>query len=173
MSRVRPEGAPRALPREDTEPWYRQFWPWFLIVLPGTVVVAALSTVYIATRHADDLVVDDYYKTGLAINRQLEKERTAQARGITAELTLLDRQLQLRTTGPLDAAELRLQLSHPLEAEHDFAVTVRATAPGFYSARLPAAAAPNWHWSLDGGPESDWRLSGSLTAANFLDRGTH
>ena len=62
------------LPREDTEPWYRQFWPWFIIMLPASVVVAGLSTWYIAHRHADDLVVDEYYKSGLAINRQLEKK---------------------------------------------------------------------------------------------------
>ena len=36
----------------DTTPWYRQFWPWFLIVLPGSVVVAALTTVYIANKGA-------------------------------------------------------------------------------------------------------------------------
>ena len=56
------------LPREDTLPWYRQFWPWFLICLPGSVVVAALTTMYIAHKGADDLVVDEYYKEGLAIN---------------------------------------------------------------------------------------------------------
>ena len=48
----------RRIPPEDTQPWYRQFWPWFLISLPASVVVAGLSTLYIANRHADDLVVD-------------------------------------------------------------------------------------------------------------------
>ena len=41
-------------------PWYKQFWPWFLILLPGTAVVATLYTVVIANQYADDLVVDDY-----------------------------------------------------------------------------------------------------------------
>ena len=72
----------------DTRPWYRQFWPWFLILLPASVVVAGLSTLYIANRHADDLVVDDYYKDGLAINRQLEKKQRANVLGITAQLTI-------------------------------------------------------------------------------------
>ncbi len=26
-------------------PWYKQFWPWFLIALPASVVVASLITV--------------------------------------------------------------------------------------------------------------------------------
>ena len=63
-------------------PWYRQFWPWFLILLPASVVVAGLTTLYIANRHADDLVVDDYYKDGLAINRQLEKKQRAADRAL-------------------------------------------------------------------------------------------
>lgn len=28
--------------------WYRQFWPWFLIALPGTTVVACMFTIWLA-----------------------------------------------------------------------------------------------------------------------------
>jgi len=73
----------RPLPSEDTQPWYRQFWPWFLILLPASVVVAGLTTLVLANRHADDLVVDDYYKDGLAINRKLEKQQRADQQGIS------------------------------------------------------------------------------------------
>ena len=41
----------RRLPVEDTVPWYQQFWPWFLILLPASVVVAGLTTLVIANRH--------------------------------------------------------------------------------------------------------------------------
>ncbi|MDX2349593.1 MAG: FixH family protein, partial [Porticoccus sp.] len=44
----------------DTKPWYRQFWPWFLMALPGSVVIAGLTTVYIAFNGADTLVNDNY-----------------------------------------------------------------------------------------------------------------
>ena len=52
----------------DDKPWFKQFWPWFLIILPGTVVIASLATVIIAFKGADDVVSKDYYKEGLAIN---------------------------------------------------------------------------------------------------------
>lgn len=68
-------------PGGDTQPWYRQFWPWFLILLPASVVVASLYTMYLASSGADDLVVDEYYKDGLAINRQLEKSNAARRWG--------------------------------------------------------------------------------------------
>lgn len=65
--------------RLDTTSWYRQFWPWFLIVLPGTVVVASLITVYIAVTHQDPLVDGNYYKHGLTINERLETPATPAA----------------------------------------------------------------------------------------------
>ncbi len=89
----------RLLPGGDTQPWYRQFWPWFLIALPASVVVAALSTAYIANRDADDLVVQDYYKDGLAINRQLEKEERATQLGISATLRFSDNSVSVTDGG--------------------------------------------------------------------------
>ena len=41
----------------DTKPWYRQFWPWFLICLPASAVIASLYTVSLAFRTTDSLVV--------------------------------------------------------------------------------------------------------------------
>ncbi|MFM1891144.1 MAG: FixH, partial [Pseudomonadota bacterium] len=42
-------------PREDTLPWYRQFWPWLLISLPASVVIASMVTIYIAVQTDDGL----------------------------------------------------------------------------------------------------------------------
>ncbi|WP_174564729.1 FixH family protein, partial [Solemya elarraichensis gill symbiont] len=51
--------------QETVKPWYRQFWPWFIISIPAGTVVAAFITIYIAVDGADPLVTDDYYKEGL------------------------------------------------------------------------------------------------------------
>ena len=135
-------------------------------------IASSLLALSLMACHADDLVVDEYYKTGLAINQRIEKQRAAVRRGVSAELTLLGRQLQVRTRGAIDTTALRLQFSHPLEAEHDFEVHLQATAPGLYVSTLPGTPAPNWHWTLDAGADGDWRLSGSLSTANFLDGAT-
>ncbi|HEY3488245.1 MAG TPA: FixH family protein [Gammaproteobacteria bacterium] len=37
-------------------PWYRQFWPWFLIALPASALIASSITCVIALRHADEVV---------------------------------------------------------------------------------------------------------------------
>jgi hypothetical protein len=161
----------RRLPREDTLPWYQQFWPWFLILLPASVVVAGLSTLYIANRHADDLVVDDYYKDGLAINRQLEKKQRALEQGITAQLSFNDASVQVLTTGPVSANQLLLQLSHPLEADRDFDITLTRVNPGRYSGRLQQPVAPRWHWTLQLPTATGWRLDGALTDADTGNAG--
>lgn len=154
---------------EQQIPWYRQFWPWFLILLPATAVVASLSTLYIASTGADDLVVDDYYKDGLAINRQLEKQQEARARGISAQLALRGDNLTVTVSGPVTGRSLSLTLSHPMEADRDFSVNLVRSSAEQFRARLPALPASGWHWILRPGAEDDWRLDGELTAANFID----
>ena len=151
----------------DDQPWYQQFWPWFLIALPATVVVAAFATLYIANKHSDDLVVDEYYKDGLAINRQLAKQQRAAQIGLSATLTVEAGSISVRTREDVTSPALRLRLSHPLESDADFEVSLSRVAAGVYSAPLQFAVAPNWHWTLDKGEQSDWRLDGSLVADNF------
>ena len=150
------------LPGGDSIPWYRQFWPWFLILLPASVVVASLYTMYIAYRGADDLVVDEYYKDGLAINRQIEKEQRSLQLGISARPTFAGDHVTVQIAGPVDAASLNLLLSHPLEADRDFAVKLARIAPGIYQAVLPAAVAPHWHWTLTPDQLDGWRLDGDI-----------
>ncbi len=157
----------RPLPREDSQPWYRQFWPWFLILLPASVVVAGISTLVIANRHADDLVVDEYYKDGLAINRRLEKIQRAQTNGIGATLHLQAQSVDVFITGPVEAPNLALLLSHPLESDRDFEMMLVRVAPGHYRGDLQQPVAPRWHWTLEL-PEADgWRIDGSVQTADF------
>lgn len=157
--------------QEDSEPWYKQFWPWFLIALPGSVVIAGFATLYIANRHADDLVVTDYYKDGLAINQQLEKRANAEAAGLSASLLILDERIQVRlyadASEPPAAAKLQLRLSHPLEADRDFSVVIERAAPGLFVGAMPDNVEANWHWTLEDA-DATWRLDGSLGVEAFL-----
>ncbi len=40
-------------------PWYREPWPWIIIGLLGSVMVASGVTVWIAVTHPDALVVEE------------------------------------------------------------------------------------------------------------------
>lgn len=52
---------------QHNEAWYRQFWPWFLILLPGSVVIASFITIYIAASNPDPIIKSDYQKLGPVI----------------------------------------------------------------------------------------------------------
>jgi len=41
---------------EEIQPWYRHFWPWFIIVLLGSAVTASLYTVYLAVSTAEPVL---------------------------------------------------------------------------------------------------------------------
>lgn len=45
--------------QKDTQPWYRQFWPWVLIAIPAAAVLASAVTVWLAVTHVDPLVVEE------------------------------------------------------------------------------------------------------------------
>ena len=39
-------------------PWYKQFWPWFIISLPASAVIASFITLWLAISNPDPMVVD-------------------------------------------------------------------------------------------------------------------
>ncbi|MGD9021258.1 MAG: FixH family protein [Lysobacterales bacterium] len=45
--------------KQDTKPWYRQFWPWFIIALPAAAVAAGLFTLWLAISNPDSLVISE------------------------------------------------------------------------------------------------------------------
>ena len=158
----------RHLTDNDTLPWFRQFWPWFLILLPASVVVAGFLTLFIANRYSDDLVVDEYYKNGLAINRQLEKKQRAHTQGIAAQLSFRPKSVRVTLTGPVNDETLHLLLSHPLEADRDFELTLVRTRQGIYEGLLEQVIAPRWHWILEVEQPHGWRLDGAVQADDIV-----
>ncbi|MDX5333827.1 MAG: FixH family protein [Gammaproteobacteria bacterium] len=143
-------------------PWYRQFWPWVLIGLPASAVAASLFTIHLALQTDDTLVVDEYYKAGLAINQELGRDRVAAEQGLSAELALTEAGLRVRLTG--DAAgtppqRLRVSLIHPTLAGRDRDVTLLPGADGAYHGQLKDPGRGEWRVLLM--PENrHWRLQG-------------
>jgi len=145
-------------------PWYRQFWPWFIIAWPAVAVVAGIATVIIAVNNPDGLVEDDYYQAGLAINRTLEREQRAQQLGLQAlaHWQAAQQRLELRLNMPQSAAPARLilKLIHPTRAGFDLRIPLLQQRSGHYQGLLPTTPiAGRWNLVLE--PEdASWRLSG-------------
>ncbi len=136
-------------PEEDDTPWYRQFWPWFVISLPATTVVAGIATLLIAMHQPDALVVDDYYKQGLAINKDLARERRAVELGLRAELLMPAQDgellLELSSSRPFTPPPaLQLMMTHPTLAERDHQVVLARDGEGRYRAAFDGLQEGEW-----------------------------
>ena len=151
--------------------WYREPWPWILMAGPATVVVAGFFTAWLAVRSDDGLVVDDYYKQGLAINRTLKRSAAAERLGISARLTLADGRVQVQL-GAARSGPLTLLFAHPTRAGMDQKVKLSLVQAGIYEGQLQPLRPGRWHVFLE---QSDWRLAGdwTLPAAGTLTLDAH
>ncbi len=145
---------------EATQPWHKQFWPWFLIILPSIAVVASLTSVGIAVVNRDSLVRDNYYKDGLAINTELEQDKTAMARGIAVDGAVDHLTISLKLAGAFTRQPkmLTMQFMHPLIDTKDFSIELPLNGQGQYAGTLPRALSGRWHVEIGAPDDVHWRL---------------
>lgn len=143
--------------------WYKQFWPWFLIALPMTAVVASLFTFYIAATTNNDMVVESYYKKGKAINADLSLIEKAEQMGIKAAVAPANKGLVLDMVLPdsLKNQPLKIELAHKTLAKNDRSYVVTADANGRY--RFGDDLNESGRWFIRISPMDDsWRLQEEL-----------
>lgn len=150
--------------RRTTVRWYREPWVWLLILFPASAVIGGMITIYLAVTTSTGLVVDDYYKRGKAINRDLARDEVAVQYGLTATLTLDMQenrvQLVLGSNSGLQPAEIRLSVLHPTQPGRDQLVRLTPVAVTTYRGGLQALTDGHWYLQLEA---DDWRLSGRMT----------
>lgn len=147
-----------------TTPWYRQFWPWLLISIPGITVIAGIATIWLASSEPVALVRDDYYKEGMAVNRVLAKARAAQERGLSVQLEFdaAGQGVIAKMSGDFSGSEVQLDFIHPLEIDRDQSVTLHKQENGDFVGPLPVKP-DRWYLQLEGsGQGSPWRLKGEI-----------
>lgn len=159
---------------EDTTPWYRQKWPWLIMVPPVSAIIGCAITITLAIRSADGMVAADYYKRGLAINEQLARSQFAKKIGLAAQIDVRglasgdDVKVQLRADEAIPAdATLKLRLVHPGRDGADRQVVLARSAVhedgravqfiGQWGEVEPLGGVVNWRIVLEA---RDWRLDG-------------
>lgn len=150
-------GQGAATPRR---PWYREPWPWLIMAGPATVIVAGIATAVIAFRGADGLVADDYYKQGLGINRQIERDRTARELAIGGEIRVARDSvlLTLRAAAALPD-RVTLRLAHPSRASEDRVLHPARNASGAWEAPLKDLPAGRWRAIVE---TAQWRVAAKI-----------
>jgi uncharacterized protein len=48
----------------SARPWYRQLWPWLVMLPPAAAVVGGFTTLYLAISRPDREVCGDYVRDG-------------------------------------------------------------------------------------------------------------
>ena len=148
----------------SAQPWYRQFWPWFLIALPASSVGFCVVCLVLAVRGADSLVRDDWYSSGVKINRQLSREHEALRRKITATMQMEgdgELAVDVQGQGLADESQLVLDLCHPTQAQRDLSLPLARSNDGSFRVHLPPGLAGSWYGVL-APPSGDWRISSRI-----------
>ena len=141
---------------EDGKPCHKEFWPWFIVCLMGTVMTACLVTVYIAISGADQVVSDNYYKDGLKINQDLEKDQRAKALNLSAQISLDQHSFNITLSQPI-VQTIILKFIHPVEQAMDFSLELNSADQQHFSGELENPLSGRWYLEIGDSGEL-WRL---------------
>lgn len=146
------------------KPWYKQFWPWFLIALPLTVVVWTVITVTVFTQNSVHLVTEDYYKKGKGINIDISKVNVAKELGLSAKVDSDAKSISIQ----LDKGELthypaiKAMFVHRTLPDRDFTELLTADAKGVY--RVTPSQEIQGPWFIELTPHNEeWLIQGRVT----------
>jgi hypothetical protein len=155
-------------------PWYRQFWPWFIMVPPAASVIGGFLTFFLAGGEPS-MVVDDYGRIAMATEQRAERARHAEELGLAARIMLDSdpsgsiQQVTLTLTQRAGAGDqtgdLVLKLIHPLLEEQDLTILLTGSR-GQYVGRLERP--PGRYYVSLTDLAGTWRLTGELTAGTTL-----
>jgi hypothetical protein len=158
-----------ATPRPIARPWYREPWPWIIMAIPGAAVIMGVVMIVLAARTNDGLVVEDYYKQGLAINQVLDREARARALGIAAVVTVSGdhSRVYVRFAAPENAVQApALSFVHPTRAGRDHRVVLNRTLAGEYEGEMLPLSQGHWRVVIDD-RNAGWRLQGAWHTGNM------
>ncbi|NYR13565.1 FixH family protein [Pseudoalteromonas sp. MIP2626] len=150
-------------------PWYKNFWPWFLIFFPSAAIIGCISLFFTAIGNGPDMVVDDYYKKGKAINLELTKFDKAKALYLHGELNVTSERVGFKFTkgDTSNIHALKLSFYHRTIKAYDFEATLTPNANQEFTALLDGftdGAYSVFIEPIDG----SWKLKENITLPTTL-----
>ena len=157
--------------KTDSKPWYKQFWPWFIIAIPSSSVVMGVILITLAMDGKDSLVRKNWYKDGMAINQRLEKQHKARELGINAFITLQKDNgsllIDVNNISKTQQPELLVDLMHPTLQEKDRALKLYLAPNQQYYTKLDSIPS-GLFYVLIRTPDAPWELEGKINFSNPL-----
>lgn len=144
----------------DNGPWYKQFWPWFILTPLFVVMIAGFSMLYIAIVTSDGVVVDNYYEDGKGIVQRTAEDEFARNQNLRATLTWEDA-IRVDLQGDLRPLpeQLELMIIFPTSKAYDHYVVLSHEGLGRYRGDLDEPIEGRRQLQLHPiNAEIDWRL---------------
>ncbi|WP_062154498.1 FixH family protein [Beggiatoa leptomitoformis] len=153
--------------------WYKEPFVWFIIFFPLTAVIAGFFTLDLAIESNDGMVADDYYKSGLAINMTLERDKEAIALGLKAHIQLdkvsKSLLLTLKASPTYQYPEtITLSFLHHTQSGYDQTQVLKRVGDDSYQGVFPELIDGNWYVLLNtdktdkSTTDKEWRLLKSV-----------
>jgi len=146
------------------KPWYKQFWPWFILSLTVGVSILTLVRVAILTNHSVHLVTEDYYKKGKGINVDISRVNVTKELGIKAAVHSDGNTVVIQ----FDKGELEhypaitAMFAHRTLPDHDFSKLLTSDASGRYRLKLDSELQGPWFIELTP-HDQKWLVQGRVT----------
>ena len=128
--------------KSNNTAWYKNGWVWLIIALPVSSVIAGIATVIITSQNQPEMVVDDYYKKGKAINQELVLYKAFKDSGIELNVRLSNDRIELNSSESFSA--LKVNLVHSTQGKRDLELVVTPNATGTFGKTLDTHLTGKW-----------------------------
>lgn len=147
----------------ENTPWFKQFWPWFILSPLLIVICAGFWMLYIAIVTNDGVIVDNFYKDGLGIEVRTEQDSLARELGLKADLKWAGDDLSLTLSGVITGYpnQLSLLIVFPTKSSRDINVLLDHQGAGLYRGTVTEEASGNRQLQVEPITEAGaptWRL---------------
>ena len=138
---------------EPFTPWHKEPWAWYILLVILVTFCWGGVQLYLGFTHQDSVVVDDYYRSGKAINKDMTRTQNATALGIAASVTI-DRllgEVQVTVDGAIDnwPDQLILSFLSPVFADRDARVILKRAYTGRYTGQLNQPVSGRYYLQLE------------------------
>ncbi len=141
-------------------PWHKESYVWLIILFPVLAIIGGIITIVLAIKSNDGLVVDDYYKQGLEINRTLERDHAAVNYALEADIEFkpVTQEVVIHLSagsGFNYPSELQVSFLSATRAGLDQKISLIQTEEHIYRGNLPALSVGKWYVHIE---MDDWRI---------------
>lgn len=148
-------------------PWYRYPMVWMIVGIPFSAIIMGVIMIWLAVTTDDGLVADDYYKQGMAINRDLHRDALAQEYALSAVLEMNEADNLIRINLVFDKGSLenypdtlQLKLQFSMHARNDLDLVLNHGQADNYIGMIKQPLIPGkWYLELSQG---EWRLNAAM-----------